>query len=88
MSNGTGCKCFARGEFECCCDGVDWTPQEVLDLRAENTKLRRERDEARRMYCVMAANVMYKSENKSTAEHIANEKNWDCYKTETQEETK
>ena len=43
-------------------------------------KLILERDTARRMYCVMAANVMYRSENKSTAEHIANEKNWDCYK--------
>lgn len=51
-------------------------------------ELTNERDEARRLYCVMAANVMYRSENKSTAEHIANEKNWDCYTTETQEETK
>ena len=48
---------------------------------------RKERDEARRMYCVMAALVMYKSDNKSTAEHIADSKNWDCFKTETQEET-
>ena len=45
--------------------------------------LRKERDEARRLYCVMAANVMYKSENKSTAEHIADYKNWDCYKSDT-----
>ena len=55
-----------------------------LDLIIEFSK---ERDEARRMYCVMAANVMYKSDNKSTAEHIADSKNWDCYTTETQEET-
>lgn len=53
----------------------------------EITKLTRERDEARRMYCVMAANVMFKSSNKSTAEFMADIKNWDCYKTETQKET-
>jgi hypothetical protein len=51
-------------------------------------QLRKERDLVRRMYCHMAAQVMYKSDNKSTAEHIADSKNWDCYKTETQEETK
>jgi hypothetical protein len=56
-----------------------------LDLIIE---LGTERDEARKMYCVMAAQHMYKSDNKSTAEHIADSKNWDCYKTETQEETK
>lgn len=49
---------------------------------AANKKLTDERDEARRLYCVMAANVMYKSQNKLTAEHIANDKNWDFYKKE------
>lgn len=24
--NGMGCKCAAKYEGECCCDGVDWTP--------------------------------------------------------------
>jgi hypothetical protein len=43
-------------------------------------KLRKERDEARRMYCHMAGQVMYRSYNKSTAEHVANNMNWDCYK--------
>lgn len=56
-----------------------------LDLIINISK---ERDEARRMYCVMAAQHMYKSDNKFTAEHIADTKNWDCYKTETQEEIK
>ena len=51
-------------------------------------KLIFERDEARRMYCHMAAQVMYRSENKSTAEHVANNMNWDCYiKNKTQEVT-
>ncbi len=39
MANGKGCECGARGECECGC-GVDWTPQEVYDLRAENAVLR------------------------------------------------
>ena len=51
-------------------------------------QLTNERDEARRMYCDITARRVYKSDNKSTAEHIADSKNWDCYTTETQEETK
>jgi hypothetical protein len=39
MANGKGCECGARGECECGC-GVDWTPQEVYDLRTENAVLR------------------------------------------------
>lgn len=46
-------------------------------------KCREERDEARRLYCVMAANVMYKSNERVTAEHVANCKNWDCYFQDT-----
>ena len=46
------------------------------------SKITNERDEARRMYCVMAANVMYKSNNKLTAKHIAYSNDWDCYKKE------
>jgi len=53
---------------------------EIQDLLEQIQRLRKERDEARRMYCHMAGQVMYRSYNKSTAEHIANEKNWDCYK--------
>ena len=58
--------------------------KEIQGLIEQIKILTTERDEARRMYCVMAANVMYRSENKSTAEHIANEKNWNCYTMETQ----
>ena len=39
MANGKGCECGARGECECGC-GVDRTPQEVYDLRTENSVLR------------------------------------------------
>lgn len=43
MSDGIGCICAARSEGECCCD-VDWTPQELIDARAEIERLRVERD--------------------------------------------
>ena len=46
MSDGIGCKCYAYSESECACDGVDWTPKELIDARqriaeleAENTTL-------------------------------------------------
>lgn len=40
MSDGKGCTCHAMGRFECCCDGVDWTPQELIDARNEIARLR------------------------------------------------
>ena len=52
----------------------------MTEVSAQIEKLTHERDEARRMYCHMAGQVMYRSYNKSTAEHIANNRNWDCYK--------
>lgn len=39
MSDGIGCECFARSAGECCCEGVDWTPKEVVDLREEVARL-------------------------------------------------
>jgi hypothetical protein len=39
MADGKECKCAAHSESECGCD-VDWTPQEVYDLRAENKRLK------------------------------------------------
>ena len=46
-------------------------------------KLTKERDEARRLHCHMSAQFMYKSVAPETAHHVANNKNWDCFK-ETQ----
>ena len=40
MADGKGCECNANCEGECACKNVDWTPQEVYDLRAENAVLR------------------------------------------------
>ena len=38
MADGKGCKCAAYSESECACD-VDWTPQEVYDLREKVQRL-------------------------------------------------
>ena len=54
----------------------------MTEMSAQLEKLTHERDKARRMYCVMAANVMYQSKNNLTTEHIADYHNWDCYKKE------
>ena len=35
MADGKGCRCGAYGSCECGCPDVDWTPQEVYDLRAK-----------------------------------------------------
>ena len=73
------CRCAFLPCQECICDACK---EQISKDNEQISKLTNERDTARRMYCVMAANVMYKSENKLTAEHIANDKNWDCYKKE------
>ena len=39
MSDGRECRCAARCAAECGCD-AEWTPQEVLDLRAEVARLK------------------------------------------------
>lgn len=39
MSNGKGCKCGAYGSYECGCSDVDWTPQEIYDLKAKIIRL-------------------------------------------------
>lgn len=30
---GKGCQCYAAYQGECCCEDVDWTPEEVYKLR-------------------------------------------------------
>ena len=41
MSDGIDCTCAARDSSECACD-ADWTPSEVIELRAEVTRLKAE----------------------------------------------
>ena len=45
MSDGKGCKCWAKCSNECRCD-ADWTPQEIYDLRDRITALEKELAEA------------------------------------------
>ena len=44
MANGMGCKCEAKYSGECCCEGVDWTPQEVVDLKKKVEELEELKD--------------------------------------------
>jgi hypothetical protein len=44
MADGKGCKCATYDESECACD-ADWTPQELIDARAEIACLRDALDE-------------------------------------------
>lgn len=37
---GIGCVCGAWSDFDCDCDGADWTQSEVYDLRDELTQLK------------------------------------------------
>ena len=40
MADGIGCNCMAHSSSECGCPDVDWTPQELVDARAEIKKLK------------------------------------------------
>lgn len=53
-------------------------------LTLENELLRRERDEARRLYCEeWAFNIELERGEASDPRDLANEKKWDCYKENT-----
>ena len=50
-------------------------------------QLTKERDEARFMFCHLAANL-YRRSAKRTVQNVADVLGWDCYKIETKKETK
>ena len=39
---GMNCKCMARNQDECACDGVDWMPKEVYEIRKKVAELEKE----------------------------------------------
>jgi hypothetical protein len=92
MADGKGCRCAASCEWECGCSDVDWTPQEVYDLRAELATRTAERDEARRIACEYEAR--YEEEHcfptslavekniQRDTKRIADERGWDCFDAE------
>jgi len=60
----------------------DWLKAE-LTLRAEIERLRNERDEARRLYCIAFQEITENLGEKNTTESIAEEMGWDCFKENT-----
>ena len=68
----------------CTTCGVPWASHMgIVGTCAEKAQLRKERDEARRLYCHMSAQLMYKSVSIDTAKHVAANKNWDCFENLT-----
>jgi len=52
MADGEGCKCAAHSESECGCN-ADWTPQELIDARAEIERLRLTDEEREALWCAV-----------------------------------
>lgn len=46
MADGKGCICAAFSKADCGCD-ADWTPQELIDARAEIARLRNQVEQLR-----------------------------------------
>ena len=62
--NGRECHCAAHSENECAC-GVDWTPDEVYELRARVSELEVEKDMWQdRFYVVEAENIALHTKEK------------------------
>jgi hypothetical protein len=87
MSNAN---CDVKGLYE---DGEDEFTQALMEelwerrtdmteMKAKIKLLRKERDEARRLHCRMAAQFIYLSGELCTAKFVADEKGWDCFKSE------
>ena len=51
-----------------------------LAWEAANKQICKERDEARRMYCHVTAKDIYHLATSANCIHVANSKNWDCFK--------
>jgi hypothetical protein len=60
-----------KNEVEAC----EGDEKKIRDLQHTVSELTTQRDEARRLYCVFAANV----EQKVDAQHIASQWGWDCF---------
>jgi FtsZ-binding cell division protein ZapB len=69
--------------YEGCCTACEPVGEMNQKLRQEVEQLRKERDEARRRYCVMLASVPDPLYTTMTAEDYAAENGWDCFKEDT-----
>lgn len=72
-----------RNEARKCLRHYPLSPCLVWIDNCVNAQVRKERDEARRLHCRMSAQFLYKSVAIETAEHIADGKGWDCFKSDT-----
>ena len=63
---------------------TDATKKELIEhvesLVAKCEELTRERDEARRLYCIAFQEITENLGEKNTTESIAEEMGWDCFK--------
>jgi hypothetical protein len=66
---------------------TDATKKELIEhvesLVAKCEELTRERDEARRLYCIAFQEITENLGEKNTTESIAEEMGWDCFKENT-----
>lgn len=68
--------------------GVAWVDHiGIMGVCAENTKLREERDEARREICEYQPRYYGKNSVTIEAENAAERRGWDCYDEKKKEET-
>lgn len=69
---------------------IEWLKAELDEANhsrelsdAECVTLRKERDEARRLYCIAFQEITENLGEKNTTESIAKEMGWDCFKENT-----
>jgi hypothetical protein len=63
MSDGKGCVCGAYSYAECGCPDVDWTPQEIYDLKKEIKTLREAAGKLRDALCKISCPDYHKSKD-------------------------
>lgn len=73
------CQCAFLPCQECICYACK---KQMSNDNEQISKLTKERDEARRMYCYMAAKDIYHRSAGGNYENVANNLGWDCYKKE------
>ena len=59
----------------------------ILNASIEISRLTKERDEARRMYCDLVSKDIYHRTAGATCKTAANNLKWDCYKKKKKENT-
>jgi hypothetical protein len=63
-------------------DHTNRDDNDIAEAAAYIERLRAERDEARRLYCIAFQEITENLGEKNTTESIAEEMGWDCFKKE------